>query len=236
MPSVTAVTLREPLGPSLEGRAVRQGHFARDGSDVFAPSARSPTYEAVSPMRKLFVVPLLLFFAHRARGVRGHRRPHRRYLRFVRPDRRRRRSEVFGQARHGRAQAEALVRSRERRPTADAAPAVPPQLQAIASCESGGNPTAVSAERHLPRQVPVLDRHVAGRGRQRRPRRRARGRAGQARGDALRAQRARASGPSAGVVLASRSEASVADRPGCPGTMSSSPDSSQRIQALWPPS
>lgn len=37
------------------------------------------------------------------------------------------------------------MNSRERKAKAAAAPTVPPQLQAIASCESGANPRAVSS-------------------------------------------------------------------------------------------
>jgi len=55
----------------------------------------------------------------------------------------------FGQARAERRQAEATVVRRERKrrvkAKAAAAPAVSPALQAIASCESGGNPRAISA-------------------------------------------------------------------------------------------
>ena len=42
-----------------------------------------------------------------------------------------------------------------RRPAAPPTSAIPPQLQAIAACESGGNPRAVDAQRHVPRPVPV---------------------------------------------------------------------------------
>ena len=55
----------------------------------------------------------------------------------------------FGQARTERRQAEERVERRERKRRAKAkaaaAPAVSPALQAIASCESGGNPRAISA-------------------------------------------------------------------------------------------
>ena len=95
-------------------------------------------------MRKLFAVPLLLFLAivpaafaatgvptidvsdsfdQTADGARSEA-----------SDRR-----VQSGARHG------AVRSRERRAKVAAAPAVPPQLQAIASCESGSNPRAISS-------------------------------------------------------------------------------------------
>jgi soluble lytic murein transglycosylase-like protein len=55
----------------------------------------------------------------------------------------------FGEARAERRQAEARVERRERRERRSRvkakAPAVSPALQAIASCESGGNPRAVSS-------------------------------------------------------------------------------------------
>ena len=95
-------------------------------------------------MRKLFVVPLLLLFAiapaaFAATGVPTID------ISPVDQTAEGARSEAFGQARAERRQAEALVRSRERTARAEAAPPVPPQLQAIAACESGANPRAVSS-------------------------------------------------------------------------------------------
>jgi len=56
----------------------------------------------------------------------------------------------FGQARAERRKAAARVERRERKrraeASAEAAPPVPPALQAIASCESGGNPRAISSD------------------------------------------------------------------------------------------
>jgi hypothetical protein len=66
-------------------------------------------------------------------------------------------------------------------------PATPPHLQAIAACESGGNPSTRHRQRVL-RQVPVLDGDLGSRGWLRQPRGRTRGRAGSPRGDALRAR------------------------------------------------
>ena len=96
-------------------------------------------------MRKLFVVPLLLFFAIVPAAFAATGVPTIDVSDSFDQTADGARSEVFGEARTGRRQAEALVRSRERRAAADPAPAVPPQLQAIASCESGSNPRAISS-------------------------------------------------------------------------------------------
>ena len=97
-------------------------------------------------MRKLFVFPLLLFLAIVPAAFATTGIPTIDISDSVDQTADGTRSEVFGQARAGRRQAEALVRSRERGARADAAPAVPPQLQAIASCESGANPRAISSD------------------------------------------------------------------------------------------
>ena len=96
-------------------------------------------------MRKLFVVPLLLFLAIVPAAVAATGVPGIEIGDSFDQTADGARSETFGQARAERRQAEALVRFRERRARADAAPAVPPHLQAIASCESGSNPRAVSS-------------------------------------------------------------------------------------------
>ena len=96
-------------------------------------------------MRKLLVVPLLLFLAvvpaaFAATGVPaiGFADPIDQTADGAPP-------ADFGEALIGRRQAEARVEARERRRRARSRPAVPPQLQAIAACESGGNPKAISS-------------------------------------------------------------------------------------------
>ena len=80
-------------------------------------------------------------------------------------------------------------------------------LARIAQCESSGNPTAVSSERPLPRQVPVLARHLARARRQRRSGQGARVRPGRDGGQAARPARHLAL---AGLRLGSRLSASEA--------------------------
>jgi len=96
-------------------------------------------------MRRLFAVPLLLFLAVVPAAFAATGVPVIGATESVEQTADDAQSEVFGQARSGRRRAETLVRSRERRARAAAAPAVPPQVQAIASCESGANPRAISS-------------------------------------------------------------------------------------------
>jgi len=96
-------------------------------------------------MRKLFVVPLLLFLAIVPAAFAATRVPAVDLTDSVDLTAGKSRSNVFKQARIERRRAEARARARERRARAAAARAVPPQLQAIAACESGGNPRAISA-------------------------------------------------------------------------------------------
>ena len=96
-------------------------------------------------MRKLFVVPLLLFLAIVPAAFAATGVPTIDIADSFDQTADGARSEAFGQARAERRQAEKLVRSREHKARAAATPAVPPQLQAIASCESGANPRAVSS-------------------------------------------------------------------------------------------
>lgn len=98
-------------------------------------------------MRRLFVVPLLLFLvivpAAFAAGVPVPPADSAQQIAEGAPP------ADFGPAASARRRAEQRVASRERRTRrkaqAAAAPAVPPQLQAIAACESGGNPRAISS-------------------------------------------------------------------------------------------
>ena len=69
---------------------------------------------------------------------------------------------------------------------------VPGILRAIAECESGGNPRAVSARRPVPRQVPVQPGDLGGTRRARRPRQGARVEAGSAGAEAVPPARQRA--------------------------------------------
>ena len=95
-------------------------------------------------MRKLFVAPLLLFLAVVPAAFAATGAPTIDLTASVdlADDSR---SDVFKQARIERRRAEARARARKRKARAAAARAVPPQLQAIAACESGGNPRAVSS-------------------------------------------------------------------------------------------
>ena len=96
-------------------------------------------------MRKLFVVPLLLFLAVVPAAFAATGVPAIGAAESVDQTADDAQTESFGHARSARRRAEALVNSRERKAKVAAAPAVPPQLQAIASCESGANPRAVSS-------------------------------------------------------------------------------------------
>jgi hypothetical protein len=101
-------------------------------------------------MRKLFVVPLLLFLAIVPAAVAATSAPAIDLAESVDLTAGDARSDVFKQARIERRRAEARerrARARKRRAQAAAAArAVPPQLQAIAACESGGNPRAISSD------------------------------------------------------------------------------------------
>ena len=102
-------------------------------------------------------------------------------------------------ARRLRTQPVSVLRERNRRLRARVsrrAPVTSPTLQAIAACESGGNPRDRHRQRVL-RQVPVHAADLGERGRHRQPGGRPRGRAGPPRGAALRAGGRRRPGPSA---------------------------------------
>ena len=96
-------------------------------------------------MRKLFVVPLLLFLAIVSAAFAKTGVPAVGFAESVDQTADGADAANFGQARAERRRADALVRSRERKARVADAPAVPPQLQAIASCESGANPRAISS-------------------------------------------------------------------------------------------
>ena len=94
-------------------------------------------------MRRLFVVPVLFLIVLVPAAVAATGIP---TVPPVQPVAERARHADFGEARTERRQAEARVERRERRSRVKAkAPAVSPTLQAIASCESGGNPRAISS-------------------------------------------------------------------------------------------
>ena len=95
-------------------------------------------------MRRLFVVPMLFLIVLAPAAVAATGLPPVPPVQSVAEDAP---PADFGEARTERRQAEARVDRRERRSRAKAqAPVVPPVLQAIAACESGGNPRAVSAD------------------------------------------------------------------------------------------
>ena len=99
-------------------------------------------------MRKLFVVPLLLFLAIVPAAFAATRVSPVDLTDSVDLTAAKSGSDVFKQVRIERRRAEARerrARARKRRKRAAAARAVPPQLQAIAACESGGNPRAISS-------------------------------------------------------------------------------------------
>lgn len=97
-------------------------------------------------MRRLFVVPVLFLIVLAPAAVAATGIP---TVPAVQPVAEGAPPADFGEARAERREAEARVdrrECRERRRRVEAkAPAVSPALQAIASCESGGNPRAVSS-------------------------------------------------------------------------------------------
>ena len=119
-------------------------------------------WRSIASMRRLLALALV-----RGRDCSAHTGlPHRRLDRAR--CRRRTRSQ---RSRSKRARDEARTAKRARRAPCRreardapggrrAAVAIPPQLEAIAQCESGGDPTAVSADGMYHGNVPVLDGHV----------------------------------------------------------------------------